>query len=88
MILAVGSTRGPKVEAVRRVASRLAALDARFAAAEVASFDAGPAAPPMPLSLDELLDGARARAPLALEAQEARGRRAPFGLGLEGGVDV
>lgn len=88
MILAVGSTRGPKVEAVRRVLLRLAGLDERFAGAEVAAFDAGPSAPPMPLSLDEVLDGARARAQLALEAQEARGRRASFGIGLEGGVDV
>ena len=42
----------------------------------------------MPLSLDELLDGARSRAHLAIEALEAQGRKADFGVGMEGGIDL
>jgi inosine/xanthosine triphosphatase len=88
VIIAVGSTRGPKVEAVRRAAEALARIQPAFAGAEVVPFDASSGAPPMPLSMDEMLEGARGRAQLALEALAASGRRADFGVGLEGGVDL
>ena len=42
----------------------------------------------MPLSLDELLEGARVRAQLALESVAASGRRADYAVGLEGGIDL
>jgi non-canonical (house-cleaning) NTP pyrophosphatase len=88
VIVAVGSTRGPKVDAVRRVMARLGEAIPAFREAEVTAYDASDIAPPMPLSLDEILDGARARAQLALEAAEAHGRPAALGIGLEGGIDV
>ena len=88
MIIAVGSTRGPKVEAVRRVLPLLASVAPAFAGAEVVPFDASADAPPMPLSLDEMLEGARARAQLALESLSASGRRADYAVGLEGGIDL
>ena len=88
MILAVGSTRGPKVEAVRRVLAQLGDRAADLASAEVVAVDVTGGAPPMPLSLDELLDGARSRAQLAMEALEAQGRKADFGIGMEGGIDL
>jgi len=88
VIIAVGSTRGPKVEAVRRALPALATVVPAFARAEVVPFDASAAAPPMPLSVDELLEGARVRAQLALESLAASGRRADFAVGLEGGIDL
>jgi inosine/xanthosine triphosphatase len=88
VIIVVGSTRGPKVEAVRRVAGTLASIDRGFEGAEVVPFDASIAAPPMPLSLDEMLEGARGRAHLALESLAAGGRRADYAVGLEGGIDL
>ncbi len=88
MIIVVGSTRGPKVEAVRRVLGALAAKAPAFAGAEVVPFDASFAAPPMPLSLDEMLEGARGRAQLALESIAASGRPADYAVGLEGGIDL
>ena len=88
MIIAVGSTRGPKVEAVRRVLRALASVAPAFEGAEVVPFDASAGAPPMPLSLDEMLEGARGRAQLALESLTAGGRRADYGVGLEGGIDL
>ena len=77
MIVAVGSTRGPKVEAVRRVLAELGDRAGELAQAEIVAVDvtAG-GTPPMPLSLDELLDGARSRAQLAVEALQTQGRRA------------
>jgi inosine/xanthosine triphosphatase len=88
VIIAVGSTRGPKVEAVRRTLSALATVAPAFAGAEIVTFDASSDAPPMPLSLDELLEGSRGRAQLALEIISASGRRADYGVGLEGGIDL
>ena len=88
MIIVVGSTRGPKVEAVRRVLGVLAKVAPGFDRAEVVPFDASFGAPPMPLSLDEMLEGARSRAQLALESLAASGRRADFAVGLEGGIDL
>jgi inosine/xanthosine triphosphatase len=88
VIIAVGSTRGPKVEAVRRALGVLARVAPQFQGAEVVPFDASAAGPPMPLSMDEMLEGARGRAQLALEAVETSGRRADFGVGLEGGIDL
>jgi inosine/xanthosine triphosphatase len=88
VIIVVGSTRGPKVEAVRRVLGTLASVAPDFAGAEVVPFDASVGAPPMPLSLDEMLEGARGRAQLALESVAAGGRRADYAVGLEGGIDL
>jgi len=88
VIIVVGSTRGPKVEAVRRVVGALAGTAPAFAGAEVVPFDASFIAPPMPLSLDEMLEGARGRAQLAFESIAASGRRADYAVGLEGGIDL
>ena len=88
MILAIGSTRGPKVEAVRRVLAQLGERAGDIARAEVVPIDVTTGAPPMPLSLDEILDGARSRAHLALEALQAQGRSADMAIGMEGGIDL
>jgi inosine/xanthosine triphosphatase len=89
VIVAVGSTRGPKVEAVRRVLAQLGDRASELAQAEVVAVDvtAG-GTPPTPLSLDELLDGARSRAHLAVEALQTQGRRADMAIGMEGGIDL
>jgi inosine/xanthosine triphosphatase len=88
VIIAVGSTRGPKVEAVRRVLPVLASVVPAFAGAEVVPFDASADAPPMPLSVEEMLEGARGRAQIALESLSASGRRVDYAVGLEGGIDL
>ena len=87
MLIAVGSTRGPKVEAVRRVLSLIGERLPGLSTAEVVALDVVDA-PPMPLAVDEMLDGARSRAHLALEALQARGFKGEFGIGLEGGIDL
>jgi inosine/xanthosine triphosphatase len=88
VLIAVGSTRGPKVEAVRRALAQLAESHPDLASAEIIPLDVAADAPPMPLSLDELLDGSRSRAHLALETVQTQGRRADLGVGLEGGIEL
>ena len=90
MIIAVGSTRGPKVEAVRRVLGALAVGGSRASTgAEVVAFDASFGAPPMPLSPGRAAGGgARARPAGPGERWPPGGRRADFAVGLEGGIDL
>jgi len=87
LLVALGSTRAPKVEAARRVLAALASHHPALAAAELVAQDVAHGAPDMPLSLDDLLDGARRRAQEALTL-EREGRVPDLGLGLEGGLDV
>lgn len=84
----VGSQRAPKLEAVRRALARLAEIAPELAVAEVQGCDVGAVAPEMPLSLDVLLAGSRARAQRALELARGQGRPALVGVGLEGGLEV
>src|SRR5438552_15673254 len=65
MLFAVGSTRGPKVEAVRRVLAQLGPRAPQIAQAEAVAVDVTAGTPPMPLTIDELLDGPPARAHLS-----------------------
>ena len=88
MVIAVGSTRGPKLTAVRRVLASLAALDAELAAADIVPRDLGDLAPRIPQSVAELLAGSRLRAEGALQAVHSEGGSADLGIGLEGGLDV
>jgi non-canonical (house-cleaning) NTP pyrophosphatase len=87
-LVVVGSLRGPKLEAVRRALARLAGLAPELAAADVEGCDVGSMAPEMPLSLEVLLAGSRARAHRALELAREQSRPALLGVGLEGGLEV
>jgi non-canonical (house-cleaning) NTP pyrophosphatase len=84
----VGSLRGPKLDAVRRALARLAGIAPDLASAAVVGCDVGAGAPAMPLSLEVLLVGSRARARAALDLARERGRPALLGAGLEGGLEV
>jgi inosine/xanthosine triphosphatase len=88
VLVALGSTRAPKVDAVRRVLAALAAQEPDLAAAELVSRDVEHGTPAMPLSLDDLLAGSRQRAQQALAAVRDEGRPAALGVGLEGGLHV
>jgi inosine/xanthosine triphosphatase len=88
VLVALGSTRAPKVEALRRALAAAAAREPRLRAAEVVSREVAHDAPAMPLSLRHLLDGSRQRALAVLEAVRGEGRGADLGVGLEGGLDV
>jgi len=87
-IVAVGTTRGPKVRAVERVLSELRTrfpdflpgvirLELRSVASGVAS---------TPRSTEETMRGAQTRATSVYEAVLSEGLRPALGIGLEGGV--
>jgi inosine/xanthosine triphosphatase len=88
VLVALGSTRAPKVEAVRRVLAALAEHDTALEDAELAARDVVHSTPSMPVSLDQLLGGARERAERALSAVRGEGRAADLAVGLEGGLEV
>jgi len=73
---------------VCRALARLAELHPALAGAEVVPRDVGALAPAMPLSLDVMLEGARARAEAALRLVVAEVVGPVVGIGLEGGIDV
>ncbi len=82
-IIAVGSTRSAKVEAVCACVARLAQVDAAWKEAEIISLDVKTDAPAMPLTDEELMLGARARARAIREVLAHQ--QADFYVGLEGG---
>lgn len=88
MIVALGSTRKPKLEAVHGALARLSGLAPALAGAQVVARDASTVSPRMPLSREELLHGARTRAEHVVQLLGEEGLRADLALGLEGGVEV
>jgi inosine/xanthosine triphosphatase len=86
--IAVGSKRGPKVNAVSEaLPSFLAALahDAQF---EVVGVDVRSGVSHTPTSRDELMRGARQRAEALVETARQSGEVWHYFVGLEGGLDV
>ena len=88
MIVAIGSTRGPKVEAVRRALATLKERfpgffrdDLRLIARAVPSGTAS-----TPLSTAELMEGAQTRAQGIFEILSEEGTVPKLGIGLEGGL--
>lgn len=83
--IALGSNRAAKIEALRAAIARIATIDQRWSEAEIIAFSVETDAPAMPLSDEELMLGARARAEAASESLKRDGRDAHFFVGLEGG---
>jgi non-canonical (house-cleaning) NTP pyrophosphatase len=101
MKIIIASTRAAKIDAARLAVARIAAIDARWGAAEILACAVDTDAPAMPLSDEEMLRGAQARAHGALEiwrrethgAQIVEANAQPgsaddeiFFVGLEGGL--
>jgi non-canonical (house-cleaning) NTP pyrophosphatase len=91
IILAVGSTRRPKLEAVT---DAIRALAARFAAAgsgaefDVVGVEVDSGVSPTPSSRAELMRGARQRAEALVQLGREKGQPWRYFIGLEGGLDV
>jgi inosine/xanthosine triphosphatase len=87
VLILIGSTRPAKVEGVREAVAAIARADRRFASAQLQTHDLTTVAPRMPMSVAEIIDGARRRA----EALIALGTRseagASFAVGVEGGLE-
>ncbi|MBD0373326.1 MAG: DUF84 family protein [Pyrinomonadaceae bacterium] len=85
IVVAVGSDRAAKVEAVRRSLERIASVDERWLGAEVIARGVETSAPAMPLTDEELARGARARAWAVREIVASERTGAQLFVGLEGG---
>src|SRR5216684_4232273 len=88
IILAVGSKRGPKLNAVSEALvafSNVLAPDAQF---EVVGVEVESGVGHTPVSREELLRGARQRAEALVQLARKNGEAWQYFVGLEGGLDV
>jgi inosine/xanthosine triphosphatase len=85
MIIALGSDRAAKVNAVRDCAVRIATVDDAWLHTEVLARAVEITVPAMPLSDNELMAGAQERAEAVRQALRSEGTSADLYVGLEGG---
>ena len=85
MKIALGSLRAAKVEAVRSAAAQVASIDAQWGAAEIIVSEVDTDIPAMPLSDEDLMRGAKARALGVRELLLEDNASADLYAGLEGG---
>jgi len=88
IIIAVGSKRGPKLNAVTEALQSFAAVLAPDAEFEVVGVEVESGVSHTPASRDELMLGARQRAEALFEMARQNGRAWQYFVGLEGGLDV
>ena len=85
MKIALGSSRAAKIAAVRSSVARVAQMDPSWAAADIVAIDVATDSPAMPITDEELMRGAMARAIAANEKLRIENERADLYIGLEGG---
>ena len=88
IIVAVGSTRRPKVEAVREAMALLGPRLAAGAHFEIVGIEAPSGVAHTPLSREETMLGARQRAEALVRMSREQGSGWNYFVGLEGGLDV
>jgi non-canonical (house-cleaning) NTP pyrophosphatase len=88
ILVAVGSTRRPKINAVIEAlaAIRAAALD--FPRVEIVGVDVPSGVRHTPLSREDLMAGARQRAEALLRMAREKNEKWKYFVGLEGGLDI
>jgi inosine/xanthosine triphosphatase len=87
LIILLSSTRPAKVDGARDALMAIARVDNRFASPIVHTFDLTHVAPRMPLTENEIIDGARRRARALVDGPAFVGADA-FAVGLEGGLSA
>ncbi len=85
--IAVGSTRRPKLNAVKEAADVIAAL-LQDCGMEVSGYEVDSGVGHTPTSREELMQGARQRAEALRQKLQALNQSADFYVGVEGGLDV
>jgi inosine/xanthosine triphosphatase len=88
ILIAVGSTRRPKLSAVNEAIRAFGAVLAPEADFEVAGFDVESGVSHTPATRDELMRGARQRAEALVRLTKEKGQSWHYFVGLEGGLDV
>jgi inosine/xanthosine triphosphatase len=86
--IAVGSTRRPKVNAVKEAAMNITPLLGEEAQLDVTGHEVESGVNHTPASREELMQGARQRVEALQESLRAKNTLADFYVGLEGGLDV
>jgi inosine/xanthosine triphosphatase len=86
--IAVGSKRGPKLNAVTEALQAFSAILAHDAEFEVVGVEVESGVGHTPASRDELMRGARQRAEALVETARQSGVSWQYFVGLEGGLDV
>src|SRR5258708_5697228 len=86
--IAVGSKRGPKLNAVTEALKTFSAALAQDAQFEVVGVEVESGVGHTPSSRDELMRGARQRAEALVEMARQSGAAWQYFVGLEGGLDV
>jgi inosine/xanthosine triphosphatase len=86
--IAVGSTRRPKVNAVKEAAMNITTLLGEGAQLDVTGHEVESGVNHTPASREELMQGARQRVEALQESLRAKNTLADFYVGLEGGLDV
>jgi inosine/xanthosine triphosphatase len=86
--IAVGSTRRPKLDAVRQAASQIALLLGDSAELACSGYDVESGVGHTPCSREELMRGARQRAEALQRKLSNEASGSDFYVGLEGGLDV
>jgi inosine/xanthosine triphosphatase len=87
-LIAIGSTRRPKVEAVREAISSLAAKLPSLTNFELVPVEVESGVTHTPLSREETMLGARQRAEALVAISRAQNQPWNYFVGLEGGLDV
>jgi len=87
-IVAVGSTRRPKVDAVREALMLIGPRLADGAQFDVAAIEVPSGVRHTPLSREEILKGARQRAEALLRIAREKNEPWKYFVGLEGGVEI
>ena len=88
IIIAVGSTRHPKLNAVREALTSFGPILDSTAQFEVLGVDVPSGVSHTPASREELMAGARFRAEALVKLARERGELWKYFVGLEGGLDV
>src|SRR6267378_658750 len=88
LILAVGSKRGPKLNAVSEALKAFSSVLARDTQLEVVGVEVESGVSHTPASRDELMRGARQRAEALIQLARENGVAWQYFVGLEGGLDV
>ena len=86
--LAVGSTRKPKLDAVKAAAADITPLLGESVVLEIDGYEVESGVNHTPCSREELMRGARQRAEALQQQIHASGGSADFFIGLEGGLDL
>lgn len=88
ILVAVGSTRRPKLNAVSEALAAIRTVSDFLAAFEVVGVEVPSGVRHTPLSREDLMTGARQRAEALVQIARTKNERWKYFVGLEGGLDV